>query len=63
MDTRNAHLVWVNSPTTGLTATQLRENLQNHLLPPKEIVVPQETWVLARLGAIVHATRAWQKSR
>ena len=62
MDARNANLFWVNSPTTGLTATQLRENLQNHLIPPKEMDVPQEAWVLVRLGAIVHTTKAWQKS-
>ena len=55
-------LFWVNSPTTGLTATQLRENLRNHLIPPKEMDVPQETWALVRLGAIVHATKEWRKS-
>jgi len=49
-------------PTTGLTTTQLRENLRNHLIPPKEMDIPRETWALVRLGAIVHATKAWQQS-
>lgn len=51
----------IRSPTTGLTATLLRENLRNYLIPPEGMAIPQETWALVRLGAIVHATTAWQK--